>query len=161
MTELKDEPIKKLLTILDIVNQLILSLKMVHQAGYVYNDLRPENVAIDFDEGNGNPVATLLNFGLTTKFKYPNGTHLLNTETIESFHGNILFSSLDSMNFHKTSRKDDMVSLYYMMIFLLNNDNIVGEEDQEIEKLKKIKEDADMEELFQAYRSHKQKYSML
>ena len=39
-----------------------------------------------------------------------------------------MYASLDSMNFYKTSRKDDIISLFYMMICLLNNDNMVGEE---------------------------------
>ena len=76
MIELKDEPLKRVLTILDIINQLIVSLKMVHSSGYVYNDLKPDNVAIDFDNVNGNPVATLIDLGLATKYKHPDGTHL-------------------------------------------------------------------------------------
>ena len=80
MIELKDEPITKVLTILEVTKQLIVSLKMVHLSGYVYNDLKPDNVAIDFGDGNDNPVATLIDLGLATKFKYPDGIHLQSTE---------------------------------------------------------------------------------
>ena len=55
---------------------MIVSLKMVHSSGYVFNDLKPDNVAIDFDHVNGNPVATLIDLGLATKYKHPDGTHL-------------------------------------------------------------------------------------
>ena len=40
-----------------------------------------------------------------------------------------MFSSYDQMNKFKTSRRDDMVSLCYMMLYLLNNDQVLGEKD--------------------------------
>jgi hypothetical protein len=39
---------------------------------------------------------------------------------LETFKGNISFSSLGQMNFESTSRKDDLISLTYLMIVLLN-----------------------------------------
>ena len=46
----------------------------------------------------------------------------------EQFQGNIAYASIDSMNFFKTSRKDDFISLFLMMVSLLNNNRPVGDE---------------------------------
>ena len=41
------DPLQKIRHVVDIIAQLVFSLKMVHLSGYVYNDLKPENVVID------------------------------------------------------------------------------------------------------------------
>ena len=93
---------------------------MVHQAGYVYNDINPKNVPINLNDG-GQPVATLIDMGLATKFLDENGVHIKGNQKVDNFHGNVVYSSLDSMNFHQTSRKDDMISLFLMMVYLIND----------------------------------------
>ena len=98
LTGLKNEPLKKLGSILDIMCQLVISLKMVHACGYIFNDLKPENVAINIEDGKA--VATLIDLGLASKFRKPDGAHLKNEEMATSFNGNIMFSSVDSMNFY-------------------------------------------------------------
>ena len=101
----------------------------MHTAGRVYNDLKPDNVMISIKENQGqmSEQVTLIDFGLTSKYMKKDKTHNLDSETTEIFCGNINFASLDQMNFYKTSRKDDIVSLFFMMIWLLNNNDLVGE----------------------------------
>ena len=69
---------------------------------------------------------TLIDFGLTTKYMNKDKTHISDTETTDMFCGNIHFASLDQMNFYKTSRKDDLIALYFMLVWLLNNNELVG-----------------------------------
>lgn len=112
-----------------ICEQLIDSFNIVHTAGRVYNDLKPENVMISFsknDEGEVSEHVTLIDFGLATKYKNENKSHIKDTEHTDMFKGNIHFSSLDQMNFYKTSRKDDIISLFLMMVWLLNGNQFVG-----------------------------------
>ena len=45
------------------------------------------------------------------------------------------------MNFYKTSRKDDIVSLYFMMVWLLNNDDLIGDP-EDIAGIKALKRTA-------------------
>lgn len=70
---------------------------------------------------------TLIDFGLATKYKNEDKTHFKESEMTQTFKGNVHFSSLDQMNFYKTSRKDDLISLFYMMVWLLNNNAFAGE----------------------------------
>ena len=44
----------------------------------------------------------------------------------ETFHGNVVFSSLNQLKFHATSRRDDLISLFYLLIYLLKQGNMPG-----------------------------------
>ena len=45
------------------------------------------------------------------------------------FQGNMLFASVRQMEFRKTSRRDDLVALFYLMIYSLNDEKLfVGKE---------------------------------
>ena len=52
--------------IFDVARQLINCLRVVHEAGYVYNDLKPDNIMISFDSCNQMKV-TLIDYNLTSK----------------------------------------------------------------------------------------------
>jgi hypothetical protein len=47
------------------------------------------------------------------------GEHLPDEE-VASFNGNLAFASLNTLNFKRPSRKDDLISLCYLLISLLN-----------------------------------------
>ena len=65
-----------------------------------------------------NPV--LIDFGFASKYVDREGIHLEKSE-IQTFQGNILFASKYQMNFSLTSRRDDLISIGYILMFLLNN----------------------------------------
>ena len=72
-----------------------------------------------------------MDFGFSDKFiQDSNGKHIEENETTDMFQGNLLFASVDQMNFRKTSRRDDILSLFYMIIYLLNNQAFVGRKDK-------------------------------
>lgn len=62
----------------------------------------------------------LIDFGLTHKFVDENGFHNKKTY-IKNFSGNFLFASLNSCRGFNKSRRDDVESLFYLLIFLLND----------------------------------------
>lgn len=45
------------------------------------------------------------------------------------FQGNILFSSLNQLKFKRTSRRDDLISLFYLMVYLLKGAKMPGYND--------------------------------
>ena len=47
------------------------------------------------------------------------GNHL-KKKVFSQFRGNLLFSSINQMEFKTTSRRDDLISASYMMLTLLN-----------------------------------------
>jgi hypothetical protein len=42
-------------------------------------------------------------------------------KVIKEFQGNMMFASLDQLTFKSTSRKDDLHSLSYLLIYLIND----------------------------------------
>jgi hypothetical protein len=63
----------------------------------------------------------LVDFGFATRFiDKSTGLHIEEDE-VSTFRGNMIFGSLNQLNFMTTSRRDDLISLCYMMIYMLNN----------------------------------------
>ena len=110
---------------LKISNQLIDAYDIVHSSGRTFNDLKPQNIMVDKDK-DGELHIVLIDFGFSAKYITQEGCHISDLELKESFQGNILFSSLDQMEFKHTSRKDDMISLCYMIFYMLNDLKMPG-----------------------------------
>ena len=70
--------------------------------------------------GNDDDNIILIDYGFSDSFIDNNGKHIKQIE-LPYFRGNTLFSSCDQLKFYRTSRKDDMISLCYVMFFMLNN----------------------------------------
>jgi serine/threonine protein kinase len=91
----------------------------LHETGYIYNDLKTENVMVLNNEDKKGVQVKLIDYGFATRYIDKKGVHLENSE-VNSFKGNLLFASINSLEFNMPSRKDDLLSLCYFIIFLLN-----------------------------------------
>ncbi len=92
----------------------------MHKDGYVHNDLKLENILIGHKDSER---LYLIDFGLAQCFLDDEGRHL-EKQYVRKFSGNFLFASLNSCRGNNKSRRDDMESVMYIMIYLLN-DNYV------------------------------------
>ena len=54
----------------------------------------------------------------------------------------MMFASVDQMDFKETSRRDDLASLAYMMLFLMNNQNLPGLEGKALQEIENAGDDA-------------------
>ena len=59
----------------------------------------------------------LIDFGMAKKFLDTSGNHL-KCEDLLFFEGNRMFASHNAMSLKTTSRKDDLISLSYLIIYL-------------------------------------------
>ena len=118
-------------SVLQIGIQLVDCLQSIHSCGYVYNDLKHDNVLIgthDFKEEQNIESRNftdlrLIDFGLTSRYLDENGEHI--DPNLESkFKGNMLFASPTTFDFKVTSRKDDLISLVYLLIYLIDTDRL-------------------------------------
>ena len=116
--------------------QLLDILETIHSAGYIYNDLKLDNILLGYHQklpasctqGNcfeGTEI-NLVDFGFATSYlDAQTGKHV--SPAIENyFRGNLLFASKYHLHFARTSRRDDIISLYYLVIFLLNLGDLPG-----------------------------------
>lgn len=59
----------------------------------------------------------LIDFGHCTDYLDKQGDHI-DHKDVDTFWGNILMSSSNALDYKTTSRKDDLISLLYLLIFL-------------------------------------------
>lgn len=97
------------------------SLENLHAIGYVHNDLKLQNILIGDSSGYSLDKITLIDFGLCSSFRTAYTAHILPKQTAFG-KGNLAFSSFDCLNGKATSRRDDLISLLYIMLYLHSGD---------------------------------------
>ena len=107
--------------------QIIDRLEWIHSKDLIYRDIKPENFLIGIDDPN---VIYIVDFGLCKKYRSSKtGKHVLPKMT-GKFNGNIKYCSPYVIKGKESSRRDDLISLGYMLIFLLKKelpwDNIIS-----------------------------------
>ena len=50
----------------------------------------------------------------------------MSKEQLDIFRGNIDFASLNQMKFHSTSRRDDLIQLFYLLVYMLKRGYMPG-----------------------------------
>ena len=105
---------------------MIESFKIIHEAGYNYNDLKLDNVMIgDAKELPGHKDSLhkikIIDFGLAKKFIEPNGSHVPKKKE-KLFQGNLIFASKNAFKLNTLSRRDDLISLVYFLLYLVEGD---------------------------------------
>ena len=98
----------------------------------------------------------LIDLGFTTKFMESPNKHKLQASQ-ESFGGNIIFASHNQMSFKNTSRKDDMVSLTYLVLTMLNHNHFPCFDN---EWTAFYDNDDEMRAKFLELQSHKERFSL-
>lgn len=125
---------------LDLGMRLLQILEQIHLSGYVYNDLKLENILVTLSSELTKYQETqnlfpgescfhqakivLIDFGFASQYISPDTGEHEDCFDVQFFQGNMLFGSANQLKFKNTSRKDDLISLLYLMIFLLNEGKI-------------------------------------
>lgn len=110
-------------TVVQIGIQTIEQLKQLHQCGFVHNDLKPANLLLgskNMKDQNSSSVV-LIDFGFSKPFHDGSGKHI-KCEDVKEFRGNFLFSSPNAFRYENLSRKDDLISLGNILVYLLLGD---------------------------------------
>jgi casein kinase 1 len=93
---------------------------VVHTLGYVHNDIKLDNILVGFKDPT---MVYLIDFGLTCKYLKDDGSHI-EKKNMRKFSGNFLFASLNSCRGNNKSRRDDIQSAVYIMMYLLNGKSL-------------------------------------
>ena len=127
-------------------------LERIHRAGFIYNDLKLDNLLLDADVDIQSLLMTdkdffetvnvnIIDYGFVTRYVDDGFKKHVSKKEVDVFRGNILFSSLHQLKFKTTSRRDDIISLFYLLVYLLHDGRMPGF---------KYHPKQDVEELFQA-----------
>ena len=93
-------------------------LEHVHSKNIIHRDIKPYNFML----GRKDPdVIYLIDFGIVKKFRSSRTGKHIKFSLLKSVNGSIRYMSLNASRGYEQSRRDDLESLGYMLIFLAKN----------------------------------------
>ena len=96
--------------------QILDRLEFIHSKDIIYRDVKPENFLIGINDPN---VIYIVDFGLCKKYRSSKtGKHIFPKMT-KVFNGTLRYASANAIRGKELSRRDDLISLGYMLIYLL------------------------------------------
>ncbi|KAJ7074470.1 kinase-like domain-containing protein [Mycena amicta] len=103
-------------TVLLLADQLISRIEFIHTHGFVHRDIKPANFVMG--TGRASSMVNVIDFGLAKKFRQ-NALHIPFKQ--DDFHGvgTSLFAAINTHIGVESSRRDDLESLAYMLIYFL------------------------------------------
>jgi serine/threonine protein kinase len=99
-----------------LIVQMLDSIDSVHSRGFIHRDIKPSNFVIG--KGEESSKVFIIDFGLAKK-------HLQNNVPMPKrkqadFRGTITFASLNTHLRKDLSRRDDLWSFYFVILYMLN-----------------------------------------
>lgn len=129
--------------------QAIDRIMSLHNVGYLHRDIKPENFVVGLDK-NEQKVIYLVDFGLSSSYLDATREHIPYAEHTK-IAGTAYYLSLYGHKRIEASRRDDLISLGYMLVHLANGtlpwENVMGSYSEKISSIAKIKNTISVQEL--------------
>jgi len=105
-------------TVLMIANQMISVVECLHSKNFIHRDITPNNFVMGL--GKKNNQLYLIDFGLSKRFKDKRkGNHLSFHEDDRKIYGNHRYASLNASLGKEHSRRDDIESIGYILMYFI------------------------------------------
>jgi len=111
-------------------------VEYIHSMGYLHRDIKPENFL--FGIGDYSKKMHAIDFGLSKRFLDDNHTHIP-MKHHNKFTGTIRYLSTNVHEGNEPSRRDDLISIGYMLMFLLKG-SLPWQKIKNVSKEDKIKQ---------------------
>ncbi|KAM1332282.1 hypothetical protein TB1_007770 [Malus domestica] len=102
-----------------IAVEAISILEKLHLKGFVHGDVKPENFLLGQPATPDEKKLYLIDLGLASKWKEASGQHVEYDQRPDIFRGTIRYASVHAHLGRNGSRRDDLESLAYTLIFLI------------------------------------------
>ena len=96
--------------------QFIEIIQHIHNKNYIHRDIKPENFLMGV--GNNSKFVYLIDFGLAKLYRDPNTLIHVPMSPKLSITGTAKFSSINAITGYTQSRRDDLESIGYVLIYL-------------------------------------------
>ncbi|CAL8085563.1 unnamed protein product [Orchesella dallaii] len=104
-------------TVLMLADQMLQSVAYVHNLNYLHRDIKPQNLLMG--EGSKRHKVYLIDFGLAKEYRDPNTMKHFPIRSTETLTGSLGYASVNAHVGIEQSRRDDLESLAYVLIYLL------------------------------------------
>ena len=130
--------------------QTLSRIEWIHSKNLLYRDIKPENFLIGKKDQD---LIYIVDFGLCKRYISPKTGKHISEKITGKFNGTLIYSSPNVAKGIESSRRDDLISLGYMLIYLLKRSLPWESNFQNLNKEKyfqsiKLKEDIDFKKLF-------------
>ena len=130
-------------TVLMIADQLLTILQILHHNNFIHCDIKPENLVIGHRKQAR--FIYLIDYGLAKHYKDPKTQQHYPFQETHAFYGTGRYASIVAHNKMQLSRRDDLESTAYLLIYLLTN-NLpwigvkASDAETQLLKIKRLKE---------------------
>lgn len=101
-------------TIILLAMSMIDIMKHIHSYGYIHRDIKPDNFTIGYESPS---KLYCIDFGLSKKYLKKNGNHIDFSDK-KRFCGTARYASIAAHTNKEQSRKDDLESVAYILIYM-------------------------------------------
>jgi serine/threonine protein kinase len=91
-------------------------IRDLHRMGFIHLDVKPDNVVVSKDKGDR---LYLIDYGISEQYIF-NGRHRPQVD-VKQFCGNLVYISKNAFEYKTQARRDDLISMMYMLIYMLTS----------------------------------------
>ncbi|XP_017063927.1 casein kinase I [Drosophila eugracilis] len=102
-------------TVLMVIDQLLMRIECVHEHGFIHRDIKPDNFLMGL--GNQCNKLYLIDFGLSKRYKDNETQMHIPYRKDRNLTGTVRYASINAQMGVEQSRRDDMESLCYCMMY--------------------------------------------
>ncbi|KAK8893120.1 hypothetical protein M9Y10_021535 [Tritrichomonas musculus] len=137
-------------TVLMIADQCISALQYIHHKSFIHRDVKPDNFLIG--SGKKSSQIFIIDFGLSKKYRDPKTLEHMKYQTGKSLTGTARYASINALKGYEQSRRDDIESLAYCLLyFMRGNLPWMGldakDRKQKYERIRDVKNSTKIEDL--------------
>ena len=99
-----------------IAIQVIERIQWVHSQKIIHRDIKPDNFLIGLNDPN---IIYLIDFGLSKKYRSSITGNHIKYNRVKKFVGSLRYASVNALKLREQSRRDDLESIGYMLIYLI------------------------------------------